>query len=141
RRSVPALEFRLSDDAVLQQLVDQPREPTLVVAHPQVLVWRHELELMTGVVEVLSSAARSNHSSERIYAAFPRFVEYRLILFVLNGPHAMHAAHIMNTVHLLPPGFGGATFPTPTIESRVTSSASASSVIFSVPAGRSGRTI
>src|SRR5262245_39054336 len=71
--------------------------------------------------------------------SFPRLMEDRLILLVHHGPHPMHSTHVMHAIHGRPP-CGEGTFATPTMESRVTSAASSSSVRFSVPAGRSGST-
>src|SRR3954467_12198287 len=61
------------------------------------------------------------------------------VSFDLDPAHVLHAAHVVNAVHFEPP-CGLLSFPTPTIESRVTKAWSCSSVIPSVPDGRSGRT-
>src|SRR5207245_6099689 len=124
--------------AVGGQLVDQPRQPFLVVRHAEIFGRRQELELMTGVVQVLSAAAGSQHARDGIGPRFPGRVKHRLVLLVLDGTHAVHAAHVVDAVHAFPPATE--TLPTPTIESRVTILASCSSVMCSLPAGRSGRT-
>src|SRR5439155_458404 len=80
-------------------------------------------------------AAGSQHARDRKDPPFPRLVEDRLVRLVMDGTHAVHAAHVVDTVHDLPPG--SETLPTPTIESRVTRAASCSSVMCPVPAGRS----
>src|SRR5256885_16957740 len=66
-------------------------------------------------------------------------MEHRLVLLDQDATHAVHAAHVVDAVHRSAP-FGGGTFATPTIASRVTSAASCSSGQPSVPAGRSGKT-
>ena len=74
-----------------------------------------------------------------VYSPLPSRVKDRLVLLVLDRTHAVHAAHVMNAIHCLPP-CGKVTLATPIMASRVTSAASASSVRFSLPAGRSGKT-
>src|SRR5215510_9860245 len=73
------------------------------------------------------------------HAALPRSVKHRLVLFDLDFAEAVHAAHIVHAVHQrFSLGFLGR--PVPIMESRVTSSASFSSLQPSVPAGRIGNT-
>src|ERR1700683_870267 len=71
---------------------------------------------------------------------FPGCVINRLVLFVFDGAHILLAPHVMNAVHSWAPFCGGATLATPTIASRVTSAANASSLKCSLSAGRSGST-
>src|SRR5437660_309470 len=80
-------------------------------------------------------------SADCIHAAFPRCMEDWFVLFVDEGTHILHAPHVVDSIHSRPPAFVTDTFETPIIESRVTREASSCSVIFSVPAGRSGRTV
>src|SRR5665213_265752 len=80
----------------------------------------------------------------RQHAALPRRVEHRLVRFNLDLAKAVHAAHVVNAVHhctLLSSWSGLSGTPVPIIESRVTRSASFSSLQPSVPAGRIGRTM
>ena len=83
---------------------------------------------------------------QREGAPFPLFVEHRLVHFGVDGPEAVHAAQVMDSVHGLflfrsrGSDQGALALVTPIIESRVTSSASCASLIFSVPGGRSGKT-
>src|SRR5215510_7900903 len=73
------------------------------------------------------------------HAALPRSVEHRLAFFDFDFAEAVHAAHIVHAVHQRTSlGFLGR--PVPIMESRVTSSASFSSLQPSVPAGRIGST-
>ena len=72
-------------------------------------------------------------------ASFPLGMERPLVFAHVDWPHAVHAAHVVDTVHAAAPR-GAETFATPTIASRVTRAASCSSVIRSVPGGRSGST-
>src|SRR5207244_13086037 len=66
--------------------------------------------------------------------------EYVLPRCARDRPHPVHAAHVVDAVHLRDPLVGGVTVATPIIESRVTSWASASSLRPSVSSGRSGST-
>src|SRR5215211_5242858 len=84
----------------------------------------------------------------RQHAAFPLRVKRRLVLFDLDLTEAVGAAHVVNAIHHLAPlcgwpvvwpGLSGR--PVPIIESRVTRSASLSSLQPSVPAGRMGSTM
>src|SRR5439155_26827398 len=76
---------------------------------------------------------------ERVHARLPLGMEDRLVFLDLDRPHAVHAAHVVHAVHrLLCPG--AFTCATPIIASRVTISASSSSLQPSVPSGRSGST-
>src|SRR5205814_9371528 len=68
-------------------------------------------------------------------AALPRFVEGRLVGLDLDLAEAVHAAHVVHAVHV-----GTFGRPAPIMLSRVTISASSSSLQPSVPAGRSGST-
>src|SRR4051812_29258266 len=73
-------------------------------------------------------------------AAFPGRVEHRLIRLDLDLAEAVHAAHVVNAVHHFT-SLGLSGRPVPIIESRVTRSASFSSLQPSVPAGRIGSTM
>ena len=65
-------------------------------------------------------------------------VKHRLVRLGLDLAEAVHAAHVVHAVHDGAPGVLGK--PVPIMESRVTSSASCSSLQPSVPAGRIGST-
>ena len=69
-----------------------------------------------------------------------RGVEDRFVLLVLDRTHVLVATHVMYAVHSRAPFCGRATLPTPIMASRVTNAANASSLICSLPAGRSGMT-
>src|SRR5262249_10203210 len=64
----------------------------------------------------------------------------RLVLLRPNGTERLHAPHVVSTVHARAPRLIGGTRATPTIASRVTKAARASSLSPSVPVGRSGKT-
>ena len=81
-----------------------------------------------------------HRTGECVDPRLPGRVEHRFVLLILDWTHALLTAHVVHAVHGLPPDGGNVTLATPTIASRVTSAASCSSVIVSVPAGRSGRT-
>ena len=78
---------------------------------------------------------------ECVDRAFPGAWNTGSFFSIHNRTHALLTAHVVHAVHGLPPDGGNVTLATPTMASRVTSAASCSSVIVSVPAGRSGRTI
>ena len=75
---------------------------------------------------------------QRDRAALPLGVEHRLVRLRRDRPEALRAAEIVRAVHAALPGASGS--PVPIIESRVTRSASFSSLQPSVPAGRIGTT-
>src|SRR5262249_3481542 len=72
-------------------------------------------------------------------APFPGLVKDGLVLLALDGAEIIHPAHVMDAVHRVPPA-GSVTFAVPIMASRLTSSASCSSLIPSLPSGRSGST-
>src|SRR6185437_1840988 len=74
-------------------------------------------------------------------AAFPRRMEGRFVRLRLNGAEPMHAAQIVDRVHRVSPTPGVFASLVPIMLSRVTSSASCSSLQPSVPAGRIGSTM
>src|SRR5207302_8210063 len=106
---------------------------------PQVLGRRNQFAFVAGSVDV-PFAPCAHGQRQRKRPRLPGFMENRLIRLVLNRAHALNAAHIVHAIHAPLPSRGMAPMATPTIESRVTSAASASSVSFSLPAGRSGST-
>ena len=79
--------------------------------------------------------AGTKRQAER--ALFPVGVEDRLVLFRRDRAEPHLPAEIMRAVHA---AAGSSASPVPIIESRVTSSASFSSLKPSVPAGRCGTT-
>jgi len=74
------------------------------------------------------------------YTTLFRSMEDRLVALGDDGPHPVHAAEIVRAVHRRAAFAGDGTLATPIIASRVTSAANCSSLIPSVPAGRSGST-
>ena len=93
-----------------------------------------ELELVTPVVNVEIAECLAQLHTQPEEAAFPAFVENGFVGFGLHRAEAVHAAHVMHAVHF------AVAFAVPIIASRVMSAASSASLIFSVPAGRSGMT-
>src|SRR5260370_29761257 len=114
-------------------------ELSCVVTHLKIFRWRNQFDLMTRHVEI-PLAPSSHGASQREQSPLPRSMKDWLVFLIQNGAHPMHSAHVMHAVHAGSPSRRAATLATPTIESRVTNEASASSPSFSVPAGRSGRT-
>src|SRR5262249_14967515 len=82
---------------------------------------------------------RADRPVDGVDPGLPSFVKDGLVLFVADRPHSVHSAHVVYAVHAFAPP-GAATLAVPIIEFRVTSAASSCSVMFPVPAGRSGKT-
>src|SRR5437773_1947626 len=127
------------DGAVLNHKLHEPSEPFFVIAHAQIVGRGDLLDLITAGIDV-PLAPCADRTCQGKHAAFPARMEHRFVLLILNRAHAMHAAHVVDAVHLWPPAFGTVTLATPIMASRVTSAASRSSLSCSVPAGRSGST-
>src|SRR5436309_15676797 len=140
RRRLAALDLRRCNKSGAHELPDHARHPSFVIAHAQVLGRWQNLNPMTRRIEIPLASASPQHASQRIDPRLPGSVKDGLVLLVFDGTHAVHATHVVDAVHAAPPAGDNVTFATPTIESRVTSAVSASSVMFSLPAGRSGRT-
>jgi len=114
------------------------QKPLLVVGAGQVDRRRH---LFDGVAAGIDGpgAEDADGAAHRQHAPLPAVMKDRLIGLGLDLAEAVHAAHIVNAVHQATSlGFFGR--PVPTIESRVMSLASRSSLQPSVPAGRIGTT-
>src|SRR5262249_7247654 len=131
------LPFR--DQTKLYNLLSKFNEPPFVVAHAEIIGRGQQLDVVPVGIEIpLTKSA--HRPGQCIGSTFPFLMKHRFILLVMNGAHVLHTAHVMHAVHARPPAGGTVTFSTPIIALRVTISASCSSVIFSVPEGRSGRT-
>ena len=87
--------------------------------------------------KVPTTIPRTEASKQPEDPPFPWIVKDGLVFLYLDGTETVHAPHVVNAIHGSCP-YGAEIFVTPTIESRVTIAASSSSVMFSVPAGRSG---
>src|SRR6185312_5751124 len=135
RRRLAARKLYGGDETMLQQQLRQAGEPALVVAHPQLLRGRDQLALVPRRIDV-PAAKRAHGAHQRVSPRLPPMVEHGLIALRQEGTHAVHSAHVVYTIHGGSPGCGGRTIATPIIASRVTSEASCSSVIASVPCGR-----
>src|SRR5208337_3918550 len=85
-------------------------------------------------------AGGAHRSLHRQHALFPVGVKDRLVRLGLDRAKAVHAAHIVDRVGHAAASCGDFARPVPTMLSRVTSVASASSPHPSVPAGRIGTT-
>src|SRR5260221_239563 len=140
-RGAATLELGRRDVAGGDYGRQHPREPSLVVRHPQVLGGRQHLDAMAKRIEVPQAAAGPKYARERIHPSLPALVERALAGLVPDRPHALHAAHVMNAVHAGLSAELRVTRAVPIIESRVTSAANASSLRRSLPAGRSGSTM
>jgi hypothetical protein len=127
------------DQAVVLQQLLETEEPVLVVGRGEILGGRHLLAREAALVDV-PLAEEAGRQRDREGAPLPLVMEHRLVALDLDGPETVHAAQIVPAVHR-PAPCDLVTVATPIIASRVTSSASCASVIRSVPAGRSGRTM
>src|ERR1039458_2581744 len=117
--------------ALLEQRL-QSGEPYLVVAHRQIFSRWAVLAYEARHVDI-PAAWGAHGQRQREGALLPVGVEHRL-----DRPKAVQAAHVLRAVHFK--SFGCFGNPVPIMESRVTSSASFSSLQPSVPAGRIGMT-
>src|SRR5581483_627983 len=88
----------------------------------------------------MPGAGVTHGALHRQHVAFPRRMEHRLVLLDLDFAEAVHAAHVVNAVHHFT-SLGLSGNPVPIIESRVTRSASLSTLQPSLPAGRIGSTM
>src|ERR1700739_4714808 len=134
------LRYQTALDDHRKESYELPR----VIAQAQVFFGRNELNLMARYVDVPLAPCR-HRAPKSEQPPLPWLVKHGLVFFGHDGAHVLHPAHVMDTVHTRPllAGFGfagDATLATPIIESPVTRAASASSLSFSVLAGRSGRT-
>src|SRR5271166_3310234 len=135
-------ELVLADEAVLHDEVLEAQYPFPVVAAAEIDVGGKLLAGKPADVDV-PQAERTHGAVHRERAAFPRRVEHRLVRFRLNRAEALHAAHVVDAVHVpaLASSAGVSASPVPIMELRVTSAASFSSLQLSVPAGRIGTTM
>src|SRR5207253_1956726 len=110
-------------EAALGDKCDESGEPLFVIAHAQIFGRGDDLPRVARGVDIpLAPESHGAHHGQ--HASFPARMEYRLVLFVLNGAHAVHAAHVVHAVHALAPAGGSVTLATPIMASRVTSAAS-----------------
>ena len=84
------------------------------------------------------AAGHCHRQRDRERAPLPFGMKHRLVQLRFDLAKAVHAAHVVHAIHGQPPGLFGN--PVPIMESRVTSSASFSSLQPSVPFGRIGST-
>ena len=113
------------------------RKPDLVVAHRQIFGGRPILAGKARHVDVpCAGHAHGQRQCERPFLPF--VVKYRFVRLEFDWTEAVLAAHVLRAVHFR--SFGDFGNPVPIMESRVTSSASFSSLQPSVPAGRIGTT-
>src|SRR5579863_2024264 len=148
RRRLTGFNLHARHHAPLYQQFDVSRQPFLVIAHPQVIGWWKQFDRMAAGVDV-PLVPGAQRARDRVNPAFPRLVKHRFVLLMPDRvvvdrvmpdrTHAVHAAHVVDSVHAAP-AWGAATRATPIMASRVTSAATSSSVIFSVPAGLSVNT-
>src|SRR6516164_1845005 len=85
-------------------------------------------------------AGVAHRAIERVKASFPIIVKDGLVLLRLDFAEAVHAAHVVDTVHHAT-SLGALARPVPIMLSRVTRPANFSSLQPSVPVGRIGNTM
>ena len=141
------VEKGLVDPAALDAIIDMyerqvgPRNGARVVAK----AWSdpaYKARLLEDATEAILELGFSGAQgvAHREEACLPAVVKDRLVRFRDDLAEAVHAPHVVDAVHRRAPLAGKATFATPIMESRVTSSASSASPIPSVSGGRSGIT-
>src|SRR5262249_22235704 len=136
-QAAPRLDLLPAHQAMRGEQLQQTLAPDLVIAGREVVRGMQRLPRMAGDVDgPESERAAAEVETER--ALFPFVVEDRLVLLGIDRAEAHHAAEILGAVHAAAPGCNAR--PVPIIESRVTRSASFSSLQPSVPFGRRGRT-
>src|SRR5262249_23989204 len=126
------------DQPALDQHLLEAEEPFPIIGAREIDTGRQHLAREARHVDV-PRAGRAHGAVHRHHAAFPAGMEHRLVLLRLDLAEAVHAAPLVHTVHGAAP-CGNWASPVPILESRVTRSASRSSLQPSVPAGRIGRT-
>ena len=120
----------------------EPFDPDFIIARRQIVGWVQRFARVPGHVDIpFAQSAGRDRESER--ALFPIGVEDFPLRFASDGAETHHSAKILGAVHAAGPpanDVGSVASPAPTIESRLTSAASRSSLQPSVPAGRKGTT-
>src|SRR5262245_49535952 len=117
-------------------------QPMLVVARGQIMRGVHALNSVADLVNVELPAGKGRDHQGKD-PSLPVMMKHGFMVFSDNWPHPVHTAHIMDAVHPPSPlaAYGACTLVTPIMASRVTSAANCSSLMPSVPRGRSGSTI
>src|SRR6202042_2468741 len=117
--------------------------PFPVIAAAEIDVRRQRLAGKPADVDV-PQAERAHGAVHRQRTAFPWRVEYRLVGLRLDGTEAVHAAHVVDAVHVAAASAispGASARPVPIMALRVTRRASFSSSQPAAPAGRIGTTM
>src|SRR5579872_2791163 len=130
-------DFGSRDKAFVDQEVFKTVKPFLIVRTGKINVGRQHFPIKARGVDV-EGTGRAHRAHHGEYAAFPSRVKHRFIGFDFDLAEPVHAAHVVDAVHDGHPGVLAK--PVPIIESRVTSSASCSSLQPLVPSGRIGNT-
>src|SRR2546428_4428926 len=92
------LQLVRRDEAVFHELLLESIQPSLVIAHAQILARMHDFKRVSVGVET-PFAPGTHRTVQRIHTAFPARVEDRFILLVLDWPHALLPAHVVHPVH------------------------------------------
>src|SRR5688572_9325877 len=127
------IAFRRLGHAGFQQRLLGDVDPLLVVGLRQIEIRPQRLAQIAEPVDG-ETGGEGHDLQETAGPALPCLMKRRLVAFGVDCAEPVHAAQVVNRVHF------AETLPTPIMESRVTSAASCSSLIPSVPAGRSGST-
>src|SRR5262245_58108008 len=128
----------LCHQAALLQHGLEPGKPDLVIRHRQVFTRWAVLARETGHIDI-PAAGHTHRHREREGALFPFAVKDRFVRLRLDRTMTVRSAKVLTAVHFAM-SFGDFGKPVPIMESRVTSSASFSSLQPSVPSGRMGST-
>src|SRR4051794_40883099 len=130
-------DFLPGEIAFLDQHLLEPEKPFLVIGARQVHVRRQRLAIEARGVDV-EGARRAHRAHHGENTRFPLLVKHRLVWPRPHPSGPPPSPPVVDAVHEGAPGVLGK--PVPIMESRVTSSASCSSLQPSVPAGRIGST-
>src|SRR5262249_231987 len=135
----PAFELRVRDHCSADEQLDRLHIAHLEVIERQIFRCASVFSGLPCDVDIpLSPGARRRKDGRD--ATLPASMKHRFVCSALNGTEGFHASHVVRTVHAFAPCLNGRTMPTPTMASRVTSSASSLSLSPSVRAGRCGKT-
>src|SRR5271166_1087067 len=133
----------LANETMRNDAALQPKKPALVIGGSEIGEWRQIFERGAPAVD-RPQAGGAHRPLQRQHPPLPIGMEHRLVGLGFDRAKALHAAHVVDRVRhrAASAWFSSGDFgrPVPTMLSRVTSAASASSLQPSVPAGRIGTT-
>src|SRR5262249_46396786 len=136
---VAGREFVRPDKAEFGKELFHAQFPLSVIGTGEIDSRRQALAGKPGLVDD-PHAGVAHRAIERVKASFPIIVKDGLVLLRLDFAEAVHAAHVVDTIHHAT-SLAALARPLPIMLSRVTRPANFSSLQPSVPAGRIGNTM